>query len=199
LHKKSTNSAILDPVMVHTPERSPSLLSSEGFPSPELGIVERPNNRSVTFAPLSPTSSRRLSRIKSKGVTQAYSDSTSSTDQPRLRRRNSEPLSNRPNTPSVHRRRHRRPSLSPSPSSSSAEDIEVLPDRFDAYGRPIESTYRSRSRSRSRGPGNRHGDDDFPSGQTEMVERFVRDFSNVVDGRGSWKDLLRPLFESGRR
>jgi hypothetical protein len=28
-----------------------------------------------------------------------------------------------------------------------------------------------------------------------MVERIARDFSDVVDGRKSWKDLLRGFFD----
>lgn len=53
----------------------------------------------------------------------------------------------------------------------------MLPDRFDRDGRPLDG---------SRGL--------FGSGgQKEMVERVVRDFGDVVDGRKSWKDLLGTL------
>jgi hypothetical protein len=53
--------------------------------------------------------------------------------------------------------------------------VEELPPRFDKDGRPIDG---------SRGFGGGGG------GQSEMVERVVRDFGDVVDGRKSWKDLL---------
>jgi len=88
----------------------------------------------------------------------------------RRRRRNSDPSSDRPNQPSKQRRRERHASRSPSPESS--DEVEVLPDRFDRDGRPLD---------RSRGAG---------GGQKEMVERIVHDFGDVVDGRKSWRDLL---------
>lgn len=52
--------------------------------------------------------------------------------------------------------------------------MEVLPDRFDREGRPL--------------PGSGHP-------ETEMVERIVHDFEDVLDGRQSWKGLLRGFFE----
>lgn len=54
--------------------------------------------------------------------------------------------------------------------------MEVLPDRFDREGRPL----------------NGHG---HSNSETEMVERIVHDFEDVLDGRQSWKSLLRGLFE----
>lgn len=32
-------------------------------------------------------------------------------------------------------------------------------------------------------------------GHQEMVERIAKDFTEVIDGRKSWKDLLRGLVE----
>lgn len=163
---------------------------------------EQPHNKSVNFAPLSPTSSRRLSRIRddhernihlpkrastyqapdSERDDDVYDSSSSPDDvrhrhrhHRRSRRRNSDPSSDRPSEYDRERRRKRKArTRSPSPASSSS-DIEVLPDRFDRDGRPID--------------GSRGG----AGGETEMVERVVRDFGDVVDGRKSWKDLLADL------
>jgi hypothetical protein len=117
---------------------------------------DQPHNKSVTFAPLSPESTRHLEKTR--------------------RRRNSDPSSDRPNIPSKHRRRHRNASRSPSPAASS-EDVEVLPDRFDKDGRPLDG-------------------DGYPfPRQPEMVERIVHDFGDVLEGRQSWMSLLRGFFE----
>lgn len=101
----------------------------------------------------------------------------------RRRRRNSDPSSNRPNIPSKHRRRQRNASRSPSPDSSGAE-TEVLPDRFDEHGRPLDGS----RRGFGAGPG--------AGGEQEMVEKFVSGFGDVVEGRKSWKDLLRGVLDS---
>jgi hypothetical protein len=61
-------------------------------------------------------------------------------------------------------------SRSPSPDSDAVED---LPPRFDGDGKPLQ---------RGGGGG---------SPQMEMVERIVHGFGDVVDGRKSWRDLLR--------
>jgi len=54
----------------------------------------------------------------------------------------------------------------------------VLPDRFDRDGRQID-----------RGKG---------GGEQEMVERLVHGFGDVIDGRQSWKALLKGFWdESG--
>ena len=140
------------------------------------------------FAPLSPTSSRRLAKIRqdqTKPETyqppvfddydnyddNVYDDPSATRKRRRKhrRRRNSDPSSDRPNVPSKHRRRLRNASRSPSPDS----EVEELPPRFDGDGTPLD---------RGRSGGNP---------QTEMVERIVHDFGDVVDGRKSWRDLLK--------
>ncbi len=141
----------------------PSLVSTP-IPSPTTDQPEPPTNKSVTFAPLSPTSTRRLAK--------------------RRRRRNSDPSSDRPNTPSRHRRRHHNASRSPSPVSS--DDVEVLPDRFDREGRPLDE----------------NGNVVPPQPrEVEMVERIFHDFEDVIEGRQTWRSLLRVFFEEadGRR
>jgi len=110
-------------------------------------------------------------------------DDPSTTNSPKhrrrhRRRRNSDPSSNRPNSPTLHRRRRKNASRSPSPSSS---EVEVLPDRFDKNGRPIR-------RQIEQGP---------PS---EMAERIAMSFEDVVEGKKTWKDLLSDVIrEAGQR
>lgn len=172
------------------------------------------------FAPLSPTSSRRLAKIHKhsegdpdsmhsghNGHAEPHNlntkrdipvNNSSDTDsrRHRRRRRTSDPSSDRIfNQPSKHRRRHHRASASQSPRNSSEEDeVELLPDRFDEQGRPLD----------------RHGDifSTFKSlrglsgggKQSEMVEKIVRDVGDVVEGRKTWRDMLADVVrEQGRR
>ncbi|KAH8676734.1 hypothetical protein BGZ60DRAFT_264545 [Tricladium varicosporioides] len=185
--------------------------------SPELGF-ERPHNKSVTFAPLSPISSRRLDKVRkaqsgdqdnlhpssndhsspTSSQDALIRNSDSSTDhiydvsesspyvsgsrrrRHRRRRRNSDPSSDRPSRPTHHRRRRRNSSRSPSPTSDSDETV-VLPDRFDRDGRLIERGHSSRK-----------------TPESEMVERVVHSFGDVVEGRKTWKDMLKELVESSQ-
>lgn len=117
----------------------------------------------------------------------------------RRRRRNSDPSSDRPNVPSKHRRRQQNASRSPSPDSGS--DVEILPDRFDEDGQPLDK-YGNRFRTRDGGrEGGLNGGlggllgGGGGSGQQEMIERVVSDFGDVVDGKKTWKDLLRGFME----
>lgn len=64
--------------------------------------------------------------------------------------------------------------------------MELLPDRFDEHGRPIDS--RERTRSRERDTVAR----EFGNGN-EMVEKVVRGVGEVVEGRKTWGELLRGL------
>jgi len=57
--------------------------------------------------------------------------------------------------------------------------VEVLPDRFDKYGRPIDET--------RGGP------------EQEIVERLAHQFTDVLDGRASWKDLVKVFLDDGAR
>ncbi|PBP19994.1 hypothetical protein BUE80_DR009189 [Diplocarpon rosae] len=116
----------------------------------------------------------------------------------RRRRRNSDATSDRPTQESKHRRRHsnKHHSRSPSPSWSSSE-VEVLPDRFDRDGRPLDkygNSYRSKPKDGSlAGLVGNLGQ----GGQQEMVEKLVGGFGEVMEGRKSWKDLLRGVVEEG--
>jgi hypothetical protein len=131
---------------------TPSTSSGSRTASP---THEQSHNKSVAFAPLSPTSTRTLAISRN--------------------RRGSDPTSDRPNIPHQHRRRHRNPSRSPSPTTS--DEVEVLPDRFDKDGRPLDANGHAKPK------------------ETEMVERIVHDLEDVIDGRQSWRSLLRGFFE----
>lgn len=171
----------------------------------------------MAFAPLSPTSTRRLDKI--------HKDAESNPDtihnhvhvnpEPELEplqrqtshkrrrrtRRNSDPSSDRPHTSSKHqRRRHRSRSpkasrsrdASPPPNSSDSSDVEILPDRFDQDGRPLDRFGNRFAGSSSSGGGLRDliGDRGGGGRQSEMVEKIVRDVGDVVEGKKTWKDLL---------
>lgn len=161
-----------------------------------------PVTRSVSFAPLSPTSTRvLLNKQQAKAMKKIPPDlnldrlspicdeSNISPDhhhsqhhhRRRCRRRNSDPSSDRPHTPSKHRRRNHRASRSRSPSPGGSDEIELLPDRFDQEGR-----YIGRDRSLSRSGAGSGGDQQ----QQEMVEKIVTGVGQVLDGRATWKDLL---------
>jgi hypothetical protein len=212
---------------IYTPPStaSPSPISSPTTPS-------RPTNKSVNFAPLSPTSSRRLAKIHKQAPhshapydandpanlppsqssnyndrfgdrevgdddeTDHVYDSNSPETRRRRRRRNSDPSSDRPIQPNKHRRRYHNASRSPSPHSPSSSDVEVLPDRFDKDGRPLDrygNPFQRSGRGGTRGMGG-GGEDDI--GQ-EMVERFTREISDVMEGKKSWVSLLKNVVSGG--
>ena len=98
------------------------------------------------------------------------------------------------------RRRH-----SPSDTEESETDVEEVPRRFDARGRPIyddeDSDYdrgrrrehRHRGRKRTSGgavegePGAGKGDE-----VVEIIQKVV----GVLEGKGDWKDLLKGVVEA---
>lgn len=155
------------------------------------------------FAPLSPTSSRRLAKIHE---TSRHDHQVQEVDpelappipgpsssarrdrergggerRKRHRRDRSDPSSNRHTSSRSSRSSHnperssrRRPrSSSPASSTSSSDKTVVLPDRFDKQGRPLDAKGKV-----------------IPSNQTEMVERLASSFGDVMEGRMKWRDLL---------
>lgn len=81
---------------------------------------------------------------------------------------------------------------------SSSEETVVLPDRFDEEGRLIERSRSGGGRGRGRERGGSRSDGARGGGQTEMVERLVADFGDVIEGRKSWKDMLRDVVVSAQ-
>jgi len=183
----------------------------------------RPHNKSVMFAPLSPTSSRRLDRIHASksGPTPPTPASTylppndyaddmvyddPSRDDPERERRHHHHHHSRDrgsdDEETGHKRRRRRRRNS-DPSS-------------DRPNQPSKHRRRNRNASRSPSPASSSDIEELPprfdkhgrpidgtrsaggrGGQGEMVEKLVHDFGDVVDGRKSWKDLLGGLMEGG--
>jgi hypothetical protein len=176
--------------LISNPLQTPSTSSLSASNSPT-------HSKSVKFGPLSPTSSRSLAKLHQTSAAHSHDpldhkpepdiNSPDHTDQVynaprrrRRRRRNSDPSSDRPNQPSKHRRRYNNPSRSPSP------EVEMLPDRFDEEGRPLDREGNEFSRTRGSVRG---------GGQQEMVEKLTRDFGDVVSGKKTWKDMLRGVVE----
>jgi hypothetical protein len=170
-------------------------------------------SKSVTFIPLSPKSSATLRRHHEEQATKSENEDavSDSEDDPRhrdrdgRRRRNSDPSSDRPLVPSSHRRRSRDKD-SATDDDDDEDVIEMLPDRFDAQGRPLDGTSAPGSASRQmhsrrgefayRSP--RGGADGFNMrGQwgvagtdAAAVERIVQNVTGVLEGRGSLLGLI---------
>lgn len=106
----------------------------------------------------------------------------------------------------------RRPQPSDDENSDEDEEdvIELLPDRFDAQGRPLDSSSTPRAgagghwhtrrgdfayRSPRGGADgfNMHGQWGISGTDAEAVERIVRNVTGVLEGRGSWMGLIGGL------
>ncbi|KAK3680624.1 hypothetical protein B0T22DRAFT_415910, partial [Podospora appendiculata] len=182
--------------------------------------------KSVAFIPLSPKSSQTLRRHreaqeaakatppspasggddgdrgKGKAVDNADNDEQLVPYRPR-RRRDSDPSSNRP-----RRSQQRLGGDAADDGNGESEDIETLPDRFDAQGRPIDrerprwharhgnfeyhrtNPFRARSED---GGFNMRGQWGVAGTDPEAVERIVRNVTGVLEGRESWMGLLSGL------
>lgn len=190
---------------MHTPPRTPS---------PPAGG----SSSHVQWIPLSPQSSQTLLRHRKSRSrdTVDEADNTHNNDRDdehsrhaqvgRRRRNNSDPSANRPLV-----LRHRDGPVE-SGRSSNDEEIEVLPDRFDSYGRPV-----GRQQQRE-GWTERRGDFEYrsprPGGtlvrgawgvagtDPAQVERMVQDVSGLLagdgvpKGMGGWLGLAGKLLGS---
>ncbi|KAL2178148.1 uncharacterized protein P884DRAFT_198993 [Thermothelomyces heterothallicus CBS 202.75] len=163
-------------------------------------------SKSVIFVPLSPKSSATLRRHhEEQGAKSDAVDISSESDDNRIssrRGRNSDPSSGRPLTPG---RRVYGKGASSEPETDDEEAIEMLPDRFDAEGRPLDGS--SPIRGRGSAWHSRRGDFEYRSPRgangmsmrgewgvagtdAEAVERIVRNVTGVLEGRGSWLGLI---------
>lgn len=169
-------------------------------------------SKSVTWGALSPKSSATLERHRLAQEKQAAEEAEAAalrdapltlsaqqlaTLRPALsRRRSSDPTSNRP----VVRRSH------PDSDSDSDSDIEVLPDRFDPNGRPIDgrrlgppqSYHRSGTfeyRPRRGGDLDVRGAWGIAGSELDdpVVRRIVGDVEGVLSGQKRWTDLLQDV------
>ncbi|KAL7814399.1 hypothetical protein V8C26DRAFT_143027 [Trichoderma gracile] len=102
-----------------------------------------------------------------------------------------------PNRDGEGRRRRRRH------YDDSDDDVEVLPDRFDSHGRPLDGSgggsRKSRFVTRSgefHRPAQRPGDMEVHGGwqlggtDPEQIERLVRTVTGVLEGRKSWVSVI---------
>lgn len=155
--------------------------------------------KSVVFIPLSPQSSRTLRRHR-KTHEQDTAPGTGLSDQvvqakrPNFSRRrsDSDPSADRPLVQRHRRRRDEPPRLN-------EDEVEVLPDRFDSAGRPIDAAgprpvhirrgdfeYRPRSRSGThvQGAWGVQGTD------PEMVNRMAESVGSLLQGRQGLLGIL---------
>jgi hypothetical protein len=191
-----------------TRPRDPSPSDSDTTLSPPS------THKNVGFTPLSPQSSRTLARHHLE------QDEYASDENDRPARREPEaappnvervvavrprPRHRRSSDPSSDRPLVRRPRGNRSPVSESESDVEILPDRFDSHGRPLDRSSRRARRWTSRrgdfeyrprheGDWNVRGTWGVAGTDNEAVERIVHDVEGVLEGRGSWIRLLRDVF-----
>lgn len=208
------------------PSAASSALSKPGqrTPSRSPSLPRTPSH--VQWVPLSPQSSQTLLRhraTKSREDVDNDDDAEDDNDSAvvparrrfRKRRRNSDPSANRPG---IGRHRNELPESDRSESGSDVD--EVLPDRFDTSGRPIDPNAPSSSRSaRVRGGWTeRRGDFEYrsprPGGtqargmwavggtDPDQVERMMQDVTGIIGdgppkGVGGWLGLAGRLLGSG--
>lgn len=170
---------------------------------PETDVPDTPRtSKSVVFVPLSPKSSATLRRHHEEQEAKSEISENNGNKNSSRRRRNSDPSSDRSLT-SGHRAHDK--DASSDLETDDEEAIEMLPDRFDAEGRPLDGS----SPVRGRGPAwhSRRGDFEYRSPRgangvnmrgewgvsgtdAEVVERIVRNVTGVLEGRGSWLGLV---------
>lgn len=212
-------------------ERAPSAASSvvskagQDTPSRTPSPPRTPSH--VQWVPLSPQSSQTLLRHRATKSRENVDDEGGVEDDNdsaivpvrrrfRKRRRNSDPSANRP---VVGRHRNELPESDRS-DSASGDEVEVLPDRFDTTGRPIDPNAPSSSKNaRARGGWTeRHGDFEYrsprPGGtqargmwsvggtDPDQVERMMQDVTGIIGdgppkGVGGWLGLAGRLIGSG--
>ncbi len=185
-------------------------------PAPPDSVPDTPRSANrVTFIPLSPRSSVTLRRHRQEqeAAKSGNEDNTSDSEdeRPSCRdRKGKAPDMDldrdvNPMDMNVSRRRNRSSSQGGSQDSDEEEVIEVLPDRFDAQGRPLDgfgrrsqgwTSRRGGFEYRSpRGPGvpSMRGEWGVAGTDSEAVERIVRNVTGVLEGRASWLGLLGGL------
>lgn len=114
------------------------------------------------------------------------------------RRRSSDPSSDRP----IVSRRHQDPS-----DSGSEDEVELLPDRFDAQGKPLgDGAARDRWTERKgtferqpQRPGDWSVKGAWQVGGTdeEAVGRLVRNATGALEGRRSWLSVIGDVLGAG--
>lgn len=178
-------------------------------------VSSRAAPKSVVFIPLSPKSSMTMERhrkkqrklakeaeAKQKEDDEEMSDfdlgSALAVFMPEARHKRSSSASSDPSHDS-RIRRHKRNSSGD--VSSSDDDTEILPDRFDSHGRPVGSGADNHHRWTSRrgdfeSKPRRKGDWDVKGAwqvagtDQQMIDNLVRNVTGVLEGRQNWMGLL---------
>ncbi|KFA77253.1 hypothetical protein S40288_01300 [Stachybotrys chartarum IBT 40288] len=182
--------------------------------SPAASGKER--SKSVVFIPLSPKSSMTMERHKRQQAASEAGPSKlkESSEQEEVeeaealagtrprprRRRSSDPSSDRPLVRRSGTRNHES-------GVSDEEEVEVLPDRFDPNGAPVDGRtgqrkWTSRSGDFVRRP-QHDGDWDVRGAwqvggtEAETVERLAKTVTGVLEGRNTWMQLLGGVMSGG--
>lgn len=170
-----------------------------------------PNPKSVSFIPLSPMSSRTMEAHRRSHIAHADSGDTVARDSlagDRDRRGDNNHLrcmQRGSSDPSADR------SVARHPASDSDEEVEILPNRFDSQGRPLDplsarqglhgrwTTRSGQFERRPRRPGDWDISGSWQVGGTdpEAVERMVRGVTGALDGRRGWMGVLGDVLNSG--
>jgi hypothetical protein len=209
------------------PSASSSVFSKTGQCTPSRSPSPPRTPSHVQWVPLSPQSSQTLLRHRATKSRENVDDQIDAADDNnsavvpasrrfRKRRRNSDPSANRP----VVGRPRNGLAESDRSSSGSEDEVEVLPDRFDTSGRPIDPNAPSSSRSARARPRwtERHGDFEYrsprPGGMQargmwsvggtdpDQVERMMQDVTGIIGdgppkGVTGWIGLAGRLLGSG--
>ena len=188
------------PPFPRTPDTDPSVSVDRVNPyipppsstTSEIEPPDTPQTKSVVFIPLSPKSSATLRRHREEHTKSDTEDVAGDSDDGK----NNNSKAAEPNHPPRRRR------ASDTEDDEEEEVIEMLPDRFDAQGRPLDGPASSRSSSHRRGgefeyrsPRGAEGTNvrgawGVAGTDAETVERIVRDVTGVLEGRGSWMGLI---------
>lgn len=181
-----------------TPARRSRSLSPSSASSASAAGTPPPTAKSVSFIPLSPKSSRTLRDLRGpqEGDDETASQQSISSGYGRRpamcrRRSGSDPSSD---GAALQQRKGR---LERTPSE---DEIEALPDRFDASGRPLGddgdgrqwASRRGDFKCRPRNRGGSHVQGSWALGGTdaEMVDRMAQEVGNFLQRRQSFMGLL---------
>lgn len=161
--------------------------------------------KSVNFGPLSPKSSMTMKRHRAEAKAKEEKERQEQeahdmlqglviSDKPRSKPRDYWQSLSDDESYFSRRRRHR------GDDSSSDEAVEVLPDRFDKHGKPLDRRSRSRDWTSRSGEFERkpkHKDDWDIKGawqvggtDNEAVEQIVRGVTGALEGKGGWLGIL---------
>ena len=191
--------------------------NSHATPTSTASETEPPETpravKSVTFIPLSPKSSATLRRHREEqeAAKSATEDVTSDSDDDYGRSRDrGKGRGDHSSDRSLVSTRRPRTADKETASDLETDDedvIEMLPDRFDAQGRPLDGSSLPRGSPRWH---SRRGDFEYrnPRGadgfnmrgewgiagtDAEVVERVVQNVTDVLEGRRSWMGLIGGL------